>query len=177
MHKQIHRAALPGAQTDRSLLERRVRTTFLNVASALPSRPEPRAVFDNAARRDGATRPWGAYADALRATASAAHEADASARVVTRERVIDAILALAAYALEPLDDGLPLDVVLFTRLVQEEAEAIDAQAIARGLGTGEARQAAIRETEEAIVAQRLYVVREKRQLTGSTPTGRTLALV
>jgi hypothetical protein len=170
----MHRSALPGGQTDRSLLERRVRTTFLNVASALECRPEPRAVFDNAARRDGASRPWGSYADALRTTARAAHASNAATREATRELIVESLLAFAAYVLEPMDDGIPLDVVLFTRLVQEEAEAIDAQAIARGLGTGEARQAAIRETEEAIIAQRLYVVREKCRLTS---TNRPLSLV
>lgn len=146
------------------MLERRVRTAFVNVTEPLGYRPPPAAWVLNKAAGKEARRPWGSYADALRNVATVGAQTSGPVAHETRERIIDSILALAAYVLEPLDDGMPLDVVLFTRLVTDEAEALDAQALARGLGTAEARAAAVRETEEAIIASQCYVVAERAQL-------------
>lgn len=155
------------------MLERRVRTTFVNVTDPLGYRPAPTSVLDKTASKE-ARRPWASYADTMRNVATAAAVVGGPTALDTRERIIDAVLALAAHVLEPLDDGIPLDVVLFTRLVAEEAEAVEAQAVARAMGTAEARATAIVETEDAILAGRCYVTHERARL---QQAGGSIALV
>ena len=153
MRQQIHRSDPPIGQTEATRREREVRTTFVNAPSGLPCRPEPRGPFDRAAAER--TAPWSAYGDPLRATAAAAMQLGGPAVDVTRERIVTALLALAAWVLEPFDDGTPVESVLYTRLVQELAEALHAGTLAEGLGTETARADARREFDDAIVALQL----------------------
>jgi hypothetical protein len=156
MRQQIHRSALSGGQTEADRLERAVQTAFVNAPSALPCRPEPRAVFDNAARTSGPARPWRHLGVPLRATCAAASAIGGPAIDRTRELVIRAVLAFLAWVLEPLNDGVPLSDILFATLVKEQAEALEAQALARGLETDAAITHAVEQTEEAILAQRIF---------------------
>lgn len=53
MHKPISRVRLAAAQSDEARFERRrLDSAFLSIVRALPCRPEPRAAWDNRARRD-----------------------------------------------------------------------------------------------------------------------------
>ena len=155
--QQNHRSALPGRQTEGALLERRVQIAFVGTTDALPCRPEPRATFDNASRRDNPARPWRALGIPLRSCACAARAMGGPAIDETRVFILRAVLAFTAWVLEPLDEGAPAGTLLYWQLMQEQAEALEAQALARGLGTEEAKLAAVRETQEAITAQRMYL--------------------
>ena len=155
--QQIHRSALPGGQTEGSLHERRVLIAFVDSTAALPSRPEPRATFDNVCRKDGPARPWRNFGIPLRACAHAAAQIGGTTADETRVRILRAVLAFGAWVIEPLDDVAPIGALLYTELMREQAEAIEAQSLARGLGTAQARANALRETQEAITAQRVWM--------------------
>lgn len=161
--QQTHRRALPARQTPESRRLRPLQLAFVNAASALPCRPAPRSAFDNAARRDNPSRPWHAFADPLRAVAAAARAQGGACVDETEERLTLVVLAFLEYVLEPLDTR-PAGDVVYLQLVREEAQALEAQALARGLGTAEARAEAVRETEEALAVGQIYVTHERLQL-------------
>jgi hypothetical protein len=105
---------------------RPVQLAFVNAASALPCRPEPRAAFDNAARRDNPSRPWERCADPMRAVAAEAARIGGPCIQQTEERIIDFAIALMEYMLEPLT--LPhsgeCTYLVVTKEVPEGVEAI-----------------------------------------------------
>ncbi len=158
MHKQSHRSALPGGQTETAAsLERRLQLTFVNAPGALPCRPQPRAAFDNAARADSPFRPWQMLALPLRATARAARAIGGRTAEETEHRIIATIAALLEYVLEPFGTvSHPCDGATFLVLVREESEALEAQALARAVPSAENRARAFHETTEANGMQRLY---------------------
>lgn len=157
MAKQIHRSDPPIGQTEARRRERRVRTTFVNVTSALPRRPEPRGPWDRAAA--DRTAPWRDHGDPLRAAAIAAMQLGGPAVDATRDRIITNLLAFAAWVLEPFEEGTPVEEQLYTRFVQEVAEALQAGTLAEGLRTDSACDNAVDELGEAIVALQLQRVR------------------
>jgi hypothetical protein len=162
--RQNHRSALPGGQTGEApRLERRIRHAYLFAADALPCRPEPRAAFDNVARAEVPRSPWRAFGVPLRAVCAAAAAIGGPVVDVVRERVLTTVLDFAAWVLEPLAGEHSVAEMLYTRVVREQAEALEAQATHRGLGTETAREHALAETEEAIVAQQLYTVTLRRE--------------
>jgi hypothetical protein len=161
--KQIHRRALPGVQTEASKLERALQLAFVNAAGALPKRPDRRHPFDNAARTANPTRPWEKFAEPLRDVATEAARIGGATADTTEERIVDAVICFLEYVLEPLETRAAADVT-YVQLVREQAEALDAQARARGLGTAEARAMAVRETRDVIGVAQLYVANVRRPL-------------
>lgn len=82
----------------------------------------------------------------------------------TPMQVVSYYLARLTDSLAQFPDERRLSDVLYVRLMAEEAEALEAQALARGLGTVEARAAAVRETRDEIGIAELYVAQEQLQL-------------
>ena len=153
--QQMHRRALPGRQIPEGRRERPLQLAFVNAASALPCRPEPRSAFDNAARRENPSRPWHAFADPLRAVAAAARVQGGPCVDATEERLILACLALLEYVLEPLEVR-PVGDACYLAVAKEVPEAIDAVAAARLLPTLENIARADRESGEASIALQLH---------------------
>ena len=147
MRQQTHRSILPTGLIVRSRRERVLRHAFVNAPGALDCRPHPRTAFDNAARRDNPTSPWQAFADPLRAAVAAAVAQGGPCVEETETRVTHAVLALLEYVLEPLPESAGSEIGYIT-LVHDEAEALEAQTIARAIPTAEHVELALRVTEE-----------------------------
>jgi len=75
-------------------------------------------------------------------------------------------LARLADDLAQFPDAPCVSDVCYIRLMAEQAEALEAQARARGLRTAEADAIALRESEEAIAALQLYVTGVRRAREG-----------
>lgn len=80
------------------------------------------------------------------------------------DRVISYHLTRLQDDLAQFPEALDASEVLYRRLVTEQAEAIEAQTLAHALATEEARERAVRETEEAITLGQLYVMDTRRDL-------------
>lgn len=75
----------------------------------------------------------------------------------TPNQVLSYHLARIADDMAQFDDAPTVSDVCYVRLMAEQAEALEAQALARAFGTPEAEARAAIESEDAITALRLYV--------------------
>lgn len=75
----------------------------------------------------------------------------------TPDQVLSYFLARLTDAMAEFPTEVKVSNVCFVRLIQEEAEMVEAQAEARGLATDEAHERAIRETADVIPLAQLYV--------------------
>lgn len=138
---------------DPRVAERRLRTLFLAIPKDLPTRPEPRHVFDNVARASNPLPPRGVDLLAVYRTAMAAAIATGDVQVIesTQFQIIafhDELLAQA------LADSPLLSKVSFRDIacsaIEETAEALTAIGVA-GMEPGHT-DTAVREAGEAIVS-------------------------
>src|SRR5436190_16787115 len=137
MHKPTHRRGLQARQIVSSRREAPVRHTFVNMAGALPCRPEPRAVFDHVASNP-LTRPWRHVADPARACAAAAARLGGKAAQDTEDNIIAFMIAMLEYMLEPLNQSVRcVGEVTYPALAREHGEAVEALAVARMAPTPE----------------------------------------
>lgn len=83
-------------------------------------------------------------------------------------QIVSYYLTRLADSLNQFPEQLVVSDVLYVRLMAEEAEALEAQALARGLGTVEARAVAVRETQDVIGVAELYVAQQQLQLHSSS---------
>jgi hypothetical protein len=108
MHSSpITRRHLPVRPNDEAeKRENALRYAFLNASSAIGHRPDAvRSTMDKAASTE-ARRPWKGMAEPLRAIAIEAAQRDRATQESTEELIMDAVLALAHYVLEPLESRL-----------------------------------------------------------------------
>jgi hypothetical protein len=137
-HQSDHRV-------DPRLAERRLRVALQQVITRTPdpvhpwhdnSRAEPRAPLVCAKERE------------------LLHAAIAQG-CTTPMQIVSYYLARLADSLNQFPEQLLASDVLYVRLMAEEAEALEAQALAHGIPTPANRETALRETREAIVVQQL----------------------
>lgn len=175
MSRQHHRRPLPVRPTEEA--ERRetaLRHTFVNASSALGSRPAPvRSTFDKAASTEQ-RRPWKSFAEPLRVCAIEASRRDRAVQDATEEKIIDAILALMHYVLEPLDSRLIGETTLLG-VCKEVPEGVEAIMDARLNPTPETLANADMQVAEAARSLQLYRgglrrTRDYMRPLGATPT-------
>jgi hypothetical protein len=78
--------------------------------------------------------------------------------VISRERIVRYRLSQLLDDLAQFPHDVPVSDVVYVRLMAEQAEALEAQAIARALPTSANRDAAVRETKDAIAMQHIACV-------------------
>jgi hypothetical protein len=74
----------------------------------------------------------------------------------TPERVLTYFLARIADAMADFAQPVDVSALVYTRLVQEQAEALEAQSLARALPSPERWQHAVRETRDVIHAAHVF---------------------
>lgn len=99
----------------------------------------------------------------------------------TPMRIVSYYLARLTDSLAQFPEELLVSDVLYVRLMAEEAEALEAQALAQGMPTAEHCAAAVRETREAITVQLLECASLEQRISLSdrftvTPAGRAALL-
>lgn len=135
--------------------EERLRYAFLNASSAIGHRPDAvRSTMDKAASTE-ARRPWKGFAEPLRACAIEASKRDRAIQDETEERIIDAVLALLHYALEPLD-ARTLGEVTYLGVCKEVPEGVEALTDAKLNPTPENLANADVQIAEAAMALQLH---------------------
>lgn len=174
MHSSpITRRHLPVRPNDEAeKRENTLRYAFLNASTAIGHRPDAvRSTMDKAASTE-ARRPWKGMAEPLRAIAIEAAQRDNATQRATEAFIMDAILALAHYVLEPLESRL-IGETTYLSVARELPEAVEAIAVARLNPTPRALEEADRESAEAAMALQLHrggLRRTHQYLRPNTPT-------
>lgn len=152
MRTRLNPAMLARRQTpprlDERLALRRLRIALMAVIIA--RRPEPTHAWDDVARTD----PRAALpCEKERAMVHAAiHQG-----LTTPERVIDYRLFQMADDLAQFDEAPQLAELLYVRLIQDEAEALDAQSIDHALPSPTHHVAAIAATQQLVRDARVFL--------------------
>jgi hypothetical protein len=135
--------------------ENALRNAFLNASAAIGYRPASvRSTMDKAASTE-ARRPWKGFAEPLRACAIDASQMDRATQDATEVLIVDAIIALMHYVLEPLDCRL-VEHVTYLGVSKEVSEAVEAVTVAEFQPTPENIATAERESCEAARALQLH---------------------
>lgn len=87
----------------------------------------------------------------------------------TPDQVLSYFLARLEDAMQEFAPPVRVKEVCFVRLIAEAAEMVDAQVLARGLDTSEARERAARETEDVIGIAQLYVAGTRNPVSMGAP--------
>lgn len=135
--------------------EERLRYAFLNASSAIGHRPEAvRSTMDKAASTE-ARRPWKGIAEPLRVIAIEAAQRDDATQAATEALIMDAILALAHYVLEPIEARL-IGETTYLSVARELPEAVEAITDAKFDPSPVKLETADRESAEAAMALQLH---------------------
>jgi hypothetical protein len=150
-----HRRLPARSTSEAESRENALRSAFVNASSALGYRPMAwRSTIDKAASTE-ARRPWKSYAEPLRAIAIDASQQDRATQDATERLIIDAVISLLHYVLEPLD---PRDaaVIGYVGVSNELSEGVEAITTAKLNPTPENLATADREAGEAARSLQLY---------------------
>lgn len=152
VHTRITRGHLAMARTQHDQRARDLRAAALHVIA--PMKQRPRGVWDEIARINRPTRRFELVQEPMRVAVKAGADIDA---------VCDFYCTLMLDALSAAPTPITFDAASAAlRAIREESEAVEAIAIATARPTFANTDRALKETEEAIAAGRLYVACARR---------------